>query len=208
MPVLAGCGVSHETKEASISEDFSGQAVSPAQFVDAASQLYEYQVSAARLAITNSIQTKVEYYAYYRVKEAERLKGLLGEAAPGKAAAPLNAAQIKSLTELGRLFDFFFDEKYVRSQIAVQKSLLTLMDNYSRQGDDPALKAFAARNLPIVRGNLLAAQGLMSVVHGPETKPHYEFRPGQKRPDPLKDHNAGLLDAQVSAEGAKNDNVG
>ncbi len=57
-----------------------------------------------------------------------------------------------------------FDRAYVRDQIQGHKQAVELLEGYSKQGDNEALKQLASTLLPTIKEHLQMAEGLSSSV--------------------------------------------
>ena len=59
-----------------------------------------------------------------------------------------------------------FDRIYVRQQVAAHQQAVDLFGNYSRSGDNPLLKQWAAKTLPDLQEHLKLAQALQQGTQG------------------------------------------
>ena len=94
-------------------------------------------------------------------KTTEQLKGLV-ESGKVKATLPteLDNAHKALLDKLNGLSGPDFDKQYNADQVDAHKQAVALFEHYSKGGDNPELKEWAAKTLPTLQLHLKMAQGL------------------------------------------------
>lgn len=89
------------------------------------------------------------------------LKALVdGGKVKAQLPADMTSSQKSQLDKLGKQQGADFDRLYVRDAVSVHKTAVSLFQRYSKGGDNPDLKAFAAKYLPVVQMHLQMAQDL------------------------------------------------
>lgn len=132
-------------------------------FVNQAAASDMYEIEAGKLAQANGKSAAVKEFGAMLVAEHTKSSGELKAAAktaPGATApATLPAdkqANIDALKNAGDKFDATFKQQ----QVAAHSAALALLEAYASNGDNEALKAFAAKTAPVVEKHLEAARNL------------------------------------------------
>jgi putative membrane protein len=74
--------------------------------------------------------------------------------------ADMTSSQKSQLDKLGKLHGADFNKQYARDAVSVHKTAVSVFQRYAKGGDNPDLKAFAAKYLPVVQMHLKMAQDL------------------------------------------------
>jgi putative membrane protein len=132
--------------------DFVTNAAISDMFEIKASQLAEQRSDAPTKAFAAQMVTDHE-------KTSSELKGLAGQA---NTVIPitLDSAHQKMLDELTALHGADFTEKYHSQQVSAHKDAVSLFERYSKDGDNTALKTWAATTLPTLQHHLDMAKAL------------------------------------------------
>lgn len=131
-------------------------------FVTAAAISDMYEVTAAKIAIDRSDSADVKAFARKMVEAhtatTKKLKSLL----PATIVPPLNVDSRRQgmLDDLRGAKGPDFDHRYVTQQVAAHKEADILMRGYAKDGDNAAIKAFAADTDKAVKMHLSMAQDL------------------------------------------------
>ena len=72
----------------------------------------------------------------------------------------LDSARERQMSKLQELTGESFDAQYDKDQLAAHKEILSLLERYSKGGDHPDLKLFAAKALPRLEEDLRMARDL------------------------------------------------
>lgn len=143
---LAAGGASAQS--ALTAEDFVQQAVVANGFEIATSDLADDE------ADNDAVEDFAEQMLADHGKAGEDLAAVLkaeGMEMPSAALPPDKAAKLQQLEEAD---DEAFDALYVAIQLEAHEEAVALFSGYAEGGDNEALKAFAARTLPVLEGHL------------------------------------------------------
>ncbi|GGE43220.1 hypothetical protein GCM10007276_20610 [Agaricicola taiwanensis] len=134
----------------------STQAMTGAQFVEVAtiSNLFEIQSSQAALekAQTEEVKAFAQQMIDDHTKAANDMKAAVAKAGGDmKMPTALDAEHQKILDDLNAETGDDFDEEYVDAQVDAHEKAVALFTTYSKSGDQPALKDFATKTLPVLQ---------------------------------------------------------
>jgi putative membrane protein len=138
------------------------------EFAVAAAAGNEAELDAARLAIARSTTDEVKAYAQKMLAE----HGDIGmEAAPAtkpflSGTPALSEPDALAMQYLGSLGPVDFDQQYLLLQVGDHLAALTAFQTESRDGKDPALKAFATKWTPTIESHLQLAIALAKHLSG------------------------------------------
>jgi putative membrane protein len=123
-------------------------------FLAKAAQRGLFEVESSRLALARSRSDDVRKFAQRMVEDHGRLNAELQELVQEKSAALpdlLDEKRRKDLDELRGLDGETFDLRYCELQHSDHEDALALFERAARDADDPEVRAFAARTLPLLR---------------------------------------------------------
>ena len=129
-------------------------AMTSAMFVTNAAVGGMYEVEAGRIAVQRSTNPRIKAFGQQMVtdhtKANDELKPI---AAAGNLAVPtaLDQRHQGLIDNLRGATDQDFDRVYLQQQEAAHNETVSLLETYGRAGDNDALKAWAAKTLPVVR---------------------------------------------------------
>jgi putative membrane protein len=135
------------------------------EFVRKAAMGDLYEIAAGKIASERGQSEAVKQFGLHKAemhgKTLEELRRIveaekLDIALPGRLSQRYHTL-IVELTE-AKAEDF--DEVYARQQASVHKKAVGLFDAYAEEGNNPALKQFAANVLPAIKQDLLEAEKL------------------------------------------------
>lgn len=132
-------------------------------FVDRASASDMFEIEAGKLAQSMGKSKAVKDFGAMMVKDHTKSSGELKTAAAtakGVTVAPKLSAMQQSNLDALKSAGANFDATYKAQQIDAHGQALSLLQGFSRNGDNEALKAFAAKTAPIVEGHLAKARTL------------------------------------------------
>lgn len=136
-----------------------GVAPKTQDFVTIAAQSDMLEIESSKLALRKSDSDKVKKFAEHMIKDhtetSTELKGLVsGGKVKADAPAALDKAHKDKLDKLAGLQGKDFNKQYADMQQSAHKDAVSLFDRYSKEGDNPDLKAFAAKHLTALQQHL------------------------------------------------------
>jgi putative membrane protein len=129
-----------------------------------------FEIESSNIAIQKAKNGEVKSFAERMIadhtKAAEELK-ITAQSTPEKFAVPdkLDAKHQKLVDELDGAASDKFDAAYVRLQTDAHKEAVKLFESYAKQGDNEALKAFAAKTLPTLKDHYQMIQKIAASHH-------------------------------------------
>jgi len=134
-------------------------------FVDNAAQGNMYEIQAAQIAEQKSTSPGVKAFAKMMITDhtalTNQMKPLIAKA--GKTApADLDQRRKGFLDNLNAASPKDFDKTYIDQQVSAHEETLSLLKGYADNGDDPGLKAAAAKAAPKVQAHLDKAKALQA----------------------------------------------
>jgi putative membrane protein len=163
--LLAGPAAAQSLGEKSGVNSLIGVSPSTPDFVKevATSDLFEIQSSQLALQKAKDEPTKAfaERMIADHQKTSSELKSLV-QSGKVKADLPaqLDSSHQSKLDKLKSLSDADFDKQYHADQDSGHKDAVSLFERYAKGGDDPALKDWTAKTLPILEDHLKSAENL------------------------------------------------
>ncbi|WEK52440.1 MAG: DUF4142 domain-containing protein [Candidatus Kaistia colombiensis] len=131
------------------------------QFVATAGHAGTYEVQAGELAVQRATSPDVKSFAQQMVTDHTKIGEALKTAAGAMPLpAKLDVKHTKELAELKVAPAGSFDALYLKQQLDAHEKAVALLKVESSKGDDPALKSFAATNLPTLQHHLEMVQAL------------------------------------------------
>jgi len=135
--------------------------ISTQDFVNKAIESNRFDVRAARIAAWKGAH---ENYARRDVHDTKVMDDLKMMVNTGKVNARIPDAldndRHAKLDELGKLWGQSFDDAYNRDQRESYRNEIVLFKKYAQNGDNPALRQWAAKMLPELESHLIDAQSL------------------------------------------------
>ena len=118
-----------------------------------------FEIESSKLAEQKSASADVKAFAIQMIKDhtkaAEDFKAALSQGQTTgsiKPAAPgLQPKEQQMLDELKGAGGKDFDAKYIRMQTDAHRDAVGLFSTYAKSGDDPAMKEFAKKTLPVLK---------------------------------------------------------
>ena len=134
-------------------------------FVDNAGQGNMYEIQAAQIAEQKSTSPAVKSFAKMMIVDhtalTNEMKPLITKA--GKTApTDLDQRRKGLLDNLNAASPKDFDKTYIDQQVAAHEETLSLVKGYADNGDDPGLKAAAAKTAPKVQAHLDKAKAIQA----------------------------------------------
>lgn len=131
---------------------------SPQQFADKAAVANLFEIETSKLAVKTSKNKDVLAFANKMITDHTKA-GTAFKAAVGKAsgvtppAEKLDEAHQSKLDDLKGKTGEDFDKAYIDAQQDAHDEAVSLFDSYANNGDDAALKTFAAETLPTLKAH-------------------------------------------------------
>jgi putative membrane protein len=133
-------------------------AASAGTFVPTASSANLFEIESSQLALQRSQSSKVKDFAQRMVTDhnmaASKMKQALSDAKIVPPPEKLNAKDQKAYDNLKAVAPTGFDKAYIEAQYMAHVEAVNLFTAYSKNGDNPRLKALAADLLPTLQGHL------------------------------------------------------
>lgn len=101
-----------------------------------------------------------------RESQGTAQSGQITNAQGGPQHEGLDQQHTAQLQQLQQANGAEFDRLYVRQQVTAHQQAVDLFSNYSRSGDNPLLKQWAAKTLPDLQEHLKLAQALQQNTQG------------------------------------------
>ena len=130
------------------------QVTDPQQFADMASSSNMFEIESSRLALEKAASEEVKSFAQHMIDDHGKAGDEMMAAAQDDGITPapgLQPAHQAKLDELSALDGEAFDAAYIMAQVAAHDEAIALFEGFSSNGDDSALKAFAANTLPTLQ---------------------------------------------------------
>ncbi len=151
------------------------------QFRAKASASDAFEVLSSKIALTHATNADLKAFAQMMIddhtKSTDKLVALGGiskasleakmkPGADGKFAGNdlIDADHAGELNSLGSKSNDDFNRTYIDDQVKGHEAMVSLLEDYAKNGDNAKLKDFAASILPTVRMHLAKAQGLQKAI--------------------------------------------
>ena len=124
-----------------------------------------FEIQSSQLALTKQADADTKPFAAKMVmdhqKTSSELKSLIDSGkVKGSLPTALDAQHQKMLDDLKAKSGKDFDQRYDQIQVKAHQDAVALFEAYSRGGDNPDLKSWAAQTLPHLKEHLSMAQQL------------------------------------------------
>jgi putative membrane protein len=141
-----------------------GTTISTPEFVSKAIESNMFEVQSARLAEQRGDRQEANFARQAvrdHTKATDDLKAMVNS---GKVNAriptALDAQRQQKLAQLQNFWGSSFDRTYGQDQRQLHQNEIDLFQRYTQNGDNPALKQWAAKMLPELKSGLVVAQML------------------------------------------------
>ena len=138
-------------------------ATSAEGFVTAAAMSDMYEIQAGTIASTKAGTLEIKNFAQQMIQGHTQTSMQLKKIAAANNMTPpmrLDARHQAMIDQLRGAGKQDFDRTYVSQQVAAHQEALSLMQQYAADGEQPALKQFAAKTAPVVQQHLTMARNL------------------------------------------------
>lgn len=133
------------------------------QFAIKAAQDNIAEIELGQLASQRALNSEVKQFGQRMVRDHTQASAELKELATQKGITlpqDIGEENRKMKANLSKLSGVAFDEAYINHMVAEHNQDVSLFGRQSRQGNDPDLKAWAAKTLPILQEHLQLARSL------------------------------------------------
>lgn len=170
LPVVAVCllasapAFAQSMGEKSGANSVLGVAPTTADFVLQAAQSDMFEIKSSQLMVEKG-ETKVKEFATKMVEAHKMTTEQLGAAmtavdAKNSLPTEMSSAQKSMIDDLNGRSGGELADQYVDDQVSAHKDAVSLFERYAEGGDNPELKAWAAKTLPDLKHHLEMAQML------------------------------------------------
>lgn len=135
----------------------------PKSFMTTAAEDGMFEVQAGKLASAKTQDAAVKQYGQEMVSDHTRAVNELKQLAQSENVTlpnDVSAEQKQKLDRLQGLSGAEFDREYMTMMVDAHQKAVNLFQNQANKGDDPEVKAFAAKTLPTLQEHLKDAQSL------------------------------------------------
>jgi putative membrane protein len=165
--LLLGCGPTQRAADTTVAaaraQASPTLSTSDAAFMTTAARGGMAEVELGQLAQRNGRSTAVQRFGQRMVEDHGRANQELMALAQRKQIAPpggIGAEHQQTHDDLARLRDGAFDRAYAQAMIQDHEADLRAFQDEAQTGTDPDVKAFAARQVPILQEHLRLARQL------------------------------------------------
>jgi putative membrane protein len=154
--------------QSQVSATVSSALLSTPDFVEVMGTLSAFELQAGKMAQVLGQNNELRRFGR-DVAQDQRTQQILNQgAAAGQVEAPPVAAlpqnQADLLATLHRIDSREFDRMFIDMQVQTQQEALAIVQAYAQSGDNPALKAAAAKMVPVVQQRLGQARSMLKLV--------------------------------------------
>jgi putative membrane protein len=152
----AALAQSNTTKDVPATASQPMMKVDTATFIEMVASSNAFEVQSSQLAKTNASSDAVKKFAKQMItdhtKAGEQFKAALEsvETTSSVSNTTLQPKEQQALDKLKAASGETFDKEYVAAQVKAHDEAVALFRSYSNSGDDPALKEFAKKTLPVL----------------------------------------------------------
>ena len=122
-------------------------------FVTKAAASNMFEIESSKVALTMAGNAEVKAFAQQMITDHEKagqdLVAVAGDAVPRELDAP----HLARLEKLKTTAPADFDAAYLDEQVLAHDEAVTLFTKYSEEANAPALKTFASKTLPVLKGH-------------------------------------------------------
>lgn len=140
------------------------------QFVEMAVSGNMFEIQSSQIAETRTNNAEIKQFARQMIDDhTKALQNLVnaassvtGSTGASRMSQSLTSRHQATLDSLQQTTGTQFDQSYVSAQVEAHKESVELFKNYSRNGDNPALKSLAQSTLPKLEEHLKHINGLQA----------------------------------------------
>lgn len=141
---------------ASATTSFAATSADTKEFVTKAAIAGTFEIESSKMALEKSADADVKIFAKQMIEDhstaSAKLKKTAATATPDvKLPTTLDASHQSTLDKLKATADGNFDDAYIDAQEDAHDDAVSLFSDYAKNGDNAALKQFAADTLPTLK---------------------------------------------------------
>lgn len=135
-------------------------------FVNKASKVDVLEMELSKLALEKSQNPSVKKFAQRMIddhtKMGDDLKSAVAAAGmkPETIITAVDPSHQRMIDNISKQTGTDFDKSYAKAQLKVHDKMVNLFQNYSKKGENAALKDFAAKHLPMILDHQESAKQL------------------------------------------------
>lgn len=143
-----------------------GAAASTPEFVSSAESGTQFEIKAAQIALSKTQSPRVKHFAQKMIKDhgkaGQELHRILArdQGAQPPQGAPMPQDETQKLQQLQSASGPDFDRAYIGIMLKDHETDTNMFRTYARGGNDPRIRAFARRTLPVIEGHLRLVEKL------------------------------------------------
>lgn len=140
-----------QTASQSAAVTAAAEVTDPQQFADMAASSNMFEIESSRVALERASSEEVKAFAQHMIDDHGKAGEDMKAAAQSDGITPaetLQPAHQAKLDELSAAEGEAFDQAYVMAQVEAHDEAIALFDGFSTNGQESALKTFAAKTLP------------------------------------------------------------
>ena len=150
---------SNDTNSDAVGPMVTANKVDTQTFVTTVPNANMFEIASSKLAQEKSASADVKAFADGMIKDhtkvAEDFKAALSQGQTTASIKPTGPAlqpkEQQMLDELKAATGKAFDTKYIKMQMDAHTQAVALFSTYANSGDDPAMKEFAKKTLPVLK---------------------------------------------------------
>lgn len=149
--ILIGPAIAQENAPSPSEKAAPAEVTDPAQFASIASVSSMFEIESSKLAQEKASSDEVKAFAEQMIADHTKAGEDMTRAATEEGVAPateLDQQHQEIMDNLSSLSGEEFDMAYIQAQVQAHDEAVALFDGYSSNGQDGALKQFAAATLP------------------------------------------------------------
>ncbi|OHV89669.1 DUF4142 domain-containing protein [Mesorhizobium sp. ORS 3428] len=155
----AALAQSNDTSPDAVGPMVTEDKVDTQTFVATVPNANEFEIQSSKLAQQKSPSADVKAFAAQMIadhtKAGQDFKAALSQGQTTSSIKPSDSAlqpkQKQQLDELKGASGKDFDKKYIEMQSDAHKDAVALFSTYAKSGEDPAIKEFAKKTLPVLK---------------------------------------------------------
>jgi putative membrane protein len=145
----------------------SNLSVTDRQFIQNAAVGGMFEVQAGQIAADRATNGDLKHFAQQMMNDHQRMNTELMQLAQQKGANPpteLDMDARSQIDTLNSLNGADFDQVYITGQVKAHTDTISFFQSEANNGQDPGVKAFASRNLPMLQHHLEMIKNLQSSI--------------------------------------------
>lgn len=140
-----------------------------AEFVQKASESDMAEIEISKLAVKQATDERVKKFATKMVEDHTKSSEQLTHIAKLRKldlAKEITKAHRDKAEKLSKASGADFDRQFMQTQVQAHEEALKLFQDQAKNGQDPELRAFAAKTVPVIEHHLKMAQEITKGLQG------------------------------------------